>query len=111
MSKYKFRNKADYRFFVPELTGVWLREDYFTCYNGYTCIKKDYRWNGCTLAPDTAKTRIASMVHDSLYQYGKRLGLKRKIADRWFVYLLKKEAFKWYWLYYAGVRLFGWLFY
>jgi hypothetical protein len=106
MGKYKYRNEADYTFHVPELSQVLIAEDYFLCVRGKITIKKDYCWNGCTFAPDHKKTYIASMVHDSLYQYGKKIGLKRKVADRWFYYYLQKNMFIFAWVYYASVRIF-----
>lgn len=111
MGTYNYKAKVDYWLFVPELSGCNYRDDYFDCTYGHITIKKGYCWNGCTAAPDTPKTYIASMVHDSLYQYGKQLNLKRIVADKWFRHLLKRESFKFSSLYYWGVRLFGWMFY
>jgi len=111
MNTYKYCNQEDYSFQVPELCGVTFEDTFFSCTHGFMTIKKGYAWDGCTLAPDTDKTHIASMVHDALYQYGKQLKLKRKVADIWFQHLLSSEAFKWSKLYYRGVRMFGWIFY
>lgn len=111
MAMYKYYNQEDYSFQVPELCGVRFDATYFSCIHGYMTIKKGYAWDGCTLAPDSEKTRLASMVHDALYQYGKQLKLKRKVADLWFQYLLNRESFRWANFYYKGVRFFGWIFY
>ena len=111
MGKYKYVLEEDYKLYVPELTGQHLITAYFTCEYGHCTIKKGYAWDGCTGVPDTSKTYYASLVHDALYQYGKIIGLKQLVADRWFLYLLKKHQFRLYWLYYAGVRVFGWMYY
>lgn len=111
MSNYKYINESNYTFEVKELSGIAVGLDYFKCDNGQCTILKGYAWNGCTLAPDFDSTLIASMIHDSLYQYGKTLGLKRIVADKMFRDKLKEFNFKLSDLYYFGVRLFGWLFY
>lgn len=111
MSKYKFRNESDYTLIIPELSGVTLTQEYFTCKDGKVTIKKDYCWNGCTFAVDTKKTYNASLIHDSLYQYGNQLGMDRYVADRYFLRQLRKDGFEFSKAYYWGVIIFGWIFY
>lgn len=116
MKTYKYTNDKAYRFYEPTLKDVTFTygSDYapiFCCNNGYCIIYNGYAWDGCTLAPDFEQTKEASMAHDALYQFGKMLGLNRKIADKWFRKLLIKNNFKYTNLYYYAVRLFGWLYY
>lgn len=111
MNTYKYRNDKDYTLVIPELINVKTKLQYLTCFWGIIKIKQNYTWNGCTLAPDNEQTHLPSMVHDALYQYGKQLGLKRKVADVLFYTMLKEEQFRWSKLYYHGVRAFGWIFY
>lgn len=111
MATYKYKNQADYAFLLPELQAVKYESEFFVCLYGHITIKVGYAWNGCTMAPDFKATYTASMVHDALYQYGKRLGLKRRVADRKFYFMLIHNFFSCSELYYLAVRLFGWLFY
>jgi hypothetical protein len=55
-------------------------------------------------------TYYASMIHDVIYQYKRCAPVTRKEADMIFYELLKKSGFMWSWIYYAGVRSFGWIF-
>jgi hypothetical protein len=89
------------------LKGYYIYREYLTITAGEITIPEGYKWNGCTLAPDFKKTYYASLVHDALYQY--KCG--RKLADKVFYKMLKEEGFKLAWIYYAGTRLFGWMFY
>jgi hypothetical protein len=111
MSNYNYINESDYNFEIKELGSMTVELDYFKCDKGKCTILKGYAWNGCTIAPDFDSTLIPSMVHDSLYQYGKSLELKRIVADKMFRDKLKEFNFKLTNVYYIGVRLFGWLFY
>jgi hypothetical protein len=83
-----------------------------------------YAWDGCSPkinildlflfgTPDgrinvnTGKpvTYYASLIHDILYQFGKKIGIARKEADLLFLHYL--GDFELRYLYYAAVRLFG----
>ncbi|MEM6737714.1 MAG: DUF1353 domain-containing protein [Bacteroidota bacterium] len=55
-------------------------------------------------------TYYASMVHDVLYQYKRCAPITRAEADKIFLYMLKKSGFMWCYVYYIGVRSFGWIF-
>ena len=111
MSKYKYKNKEDYRIYVPELSGTIFTSAYLTCNLGEVIIKEGYCWDGCTIVPDTKRTYLASLIHDALYQYGRQLGLKQIVADRWFLQQLLYDKFQLSRTYYLGVRIFGWLWY
>jgi len=93
---------------------------------------KGYAWDGCTpkfnflyitwgifdgqlIKHKNGKYRpytyYASMVHDVLYQYRRCVPVTRKEADLIFYDMLKATGFRWSWLFYAGVRGFGWVFF
>lgn len=70
-------------------------------------IMSGYAWNGMSFYPETDDNQIDSLIHDFLYQTGL---LPRKEADL----ILKNMSSlhdKKHSLIYAGVRLFGGLFY
>lgn len=86
---------------------------------------RGYAWDGCTPkyelfdfivgTPDGVLdyfteepiTYYASMVHDILYQFREEVPISRKTTDQLFRQILKEAGFRWWWLYYGMVRLFG----
>jgi len=90
--------------------------------------KDGYAWDGCTPkwifldflmgVPDgrldylTEKplTYYGSMLHDLLYQFKSDVPVSRSTADKMFCIILRDSGFKWWWVYYAAVFLFGGLF-
>ena len=110
-NKYKFTLKEAHHFYNASLKDVYFSDKYFECVGGFCTIKAGYSWDGCTVVKDYKETYFASLEHDCLYQYGKKLGIKRKICDLQFYRTMCKWGFKKRKLYYLGVRIFGWLFY
>lgn len=70
-------------------------------------INRHYHFDGATYAPDFKGVLKAAAVHDALLQLHEKHGNKisRKLADKAFLYQMKKDGFKGRWLYYVGVRL------
>ena len=96
--------------------------------DGTLTVTKGYAWDGCSPkfcfldlvigTPDGVvfagtgqpKTYFASLVHDALYQFlPDGLPLSRAQADRCFLLLMSKSEFRLRYLYYAAVRLCGWI--
>jgi len=125
---FKFVIKEDVQYsctlIKQEFENTWLKIDI----SGNITIKgsygNGYAWDGCSPkfnvldifligTPDgrinvnTGKpvTYYASLIHDALYQFRKDLGIKRKVADKVFLYYL--GDFQLRFIYYAAVRLFG----
>ena len=91
---------------------------------------KGYAWDGCSpkfkikdvylgilegvLNFDTglSKAYYASLIHDVFYQFSKEVKsfILRKEVDREFYVVLKRDNFRFAWLYYAAVRMLGWIF-
>ncbi len=103
----KFTLNNDYISFEPLLRGIERDEEYLKISDCMVSIPKGYSWDGCTFTFDFKRTYYASLVHDALYQYK----VNRRISDRIFYDMMKQEGFILAWLYYAGTRLFGWMFY
>jgi hypothetical protein len=95
---------------------------------GLITVTRGYAWNGCSPkfclldlligTPDGVvhaetgrpKTYFASMVHDALYQFLRAESpITRRQADEAFLRLLVESEFSWRYVYWAAVRLFGWL--
>ena len=95
---------------------------------GEITVTRGYSWNGCSPkfcvfdlmlgTPEGVvhresgrpKTYHASLVHDAMYQFvGTHPLIKRRHADAFFKQLLRDCDFGPAWLYWAAVRLFGWL--
>ena len=128
---FKFVIKEDIQFLCTpikqEFENTWLKIDT----SGNITIKgssgNGYAWDGCSPkfnildifligTPDgrinvnTGRpvTYYASLIHDALYQFRKDIGIKRKIADKVFLYYL--GDFQLRYIYYAAVRVFGGIF-
>ena len=97
---------------------------------GCITVTRGYAWNGCSPkfcfldlligTPDGVvhartgrpKAYFASMVHDALYQFLEADSpLTRRQADDCFLKLLAESDFMLRYIYWAAVRLFGWLVY
>ena len=97
---------------------------------GYITVTRGYAWNGCSPkfclfdlvvgTPDGVvhrwtgrpKTYYASMIHDALYQFlGAGSPITRRQADACFLRLMGDSEFMPRYVYWAAVRLFGWLVY
>lgn len=107
MGKYKYTLKEPLYTYSVELKDVYFSNDWIMVCNGFITIKKGYSWDGCTFAPDTIETHIASCVHDACYQFK----VNRLKSDRCFYDLLKQNKFSFAKIYYISVRLFGFIFY
>ena len=97
--------------------------------DGSFTVKAGYAWNGCTPklgffdiligTPDGVVTKktgkpkayYATMIHDSLYQFlpdmPKDIPLTRKLADEYFLEILKRDEFILRGIYWLAVRIFG----
>jgi hypothetical protein len=97
---------------------------------GRITVTPGYAWNGCSPkfcfldlligTPDGVvhartgrpKTYFASMVHDALYQFLQADSpVNRRQADACFLHLMAESEFALRYLYWAAVRMFGWLVY
>ena len=97
--------------------------------DGKITVTRGYCWNGCSPkfdafdlvlgTPDGVthaitghpKTYDASLIHDALYQFLKTdAPYSRKEADACFLQLMTTSDFALRYLYWAVVRVFGWLF-
>lgn len=133
VKKYKFVEHQDV-WLETSLTGRTFESYWLSIQpDGRMLIKGSnqggYIWDGCTPkfyiagklrgTPDgrmdttTGKpiTYYASMVHDVLFHYGiqpeKQLPISRHEADKLFAVLLRKAGFRWWPIYYVGVRAGG----
>jgi len=82
----------------------------------------DYSWDGCSPkgrfaglwvgTPDPPETRLASLVHDVLYQFSRtdHMPLSRKMMDAAFYDLLRLSKFRAAGTFHGAVRIFGGLF-
>jgi hypothetical protein len=96
--------------------------------DGRVTVTKGYSWNGCSPkvcffdinigTPDGVvhkqtgrpKTYYASLVHDALYQFRKvDAPYSRRQADACFLRLMKESDFLLRYIYWAAVRVFGWI--
>ena len=134
MGVYVYCIKEDCRY-QSAIKGSEFENEWFSlAKNGLITIKgthyKGYAWDGCSpkvkikdlylgimegvLNFDTgySKTYYASLVHDVLYQFSQELKsfIRRKDVDREFYTILKRDDFRFAFLYYLAVRLFGWIF-
>ena len=105
MKKYDYVLENDYHYFNEGLKGIYLATEYVFICNGYITIKKGYSWNGCSYVPDFQSTYYASLIHDALYQYH----IGKKIADKVFFDIMKRDGFYLKYVYYYGVVMFGFI--
>lgn len=91
---------------------------------GLITVYQGYSWDGCTpkfkfgsysigtydgyITNGKPATYYASLVHDALYQFLDKLPINRKNADDIFLDLMRTYRYKY--VYYIVVRLFGWIF-
>jgi uncharacterized protein DUF1353 len=95
---------------------------------GRVTVTEGYAWNGCSPkmpfldlligTPDGAvykptgrpKAYFASLVHDALYQFlDAGSPISRRDADGAFLRLLQASEFRLAWIYWAAVRIGGWM--
>ena len=87
--------------------------DYFMIELNTLRIKRGFKWNGATFAHDGKRidgkpiTWKATCLHDLLYT--RRSPLTRLMIDKLFYRELVDAKFKPAYIYYLGVRLFGWI--
>ena len=95
---------------------------WITIYDGYWFIARGTAWDGATMVPDGAEdpnkagypiTWLASLIHDLgvyfLHTVDDFPYSKRQI-DRFFFIIMAKAGFKWAWVFFVGVRVFGGVF-
>jgi len=133
MSVYVYCIKEEFKYVSSikdrEFENEWFRLDKNGTVIVYGTNKKGYAWDGCSpkvkikdiyfgtpeavLNYDTgrSKTYYASLIHDVFYQFSKNIKsfINRKEVDKEFYIILKRDEFKFAKLYYAVVRLFGWV--
>ena len=134
MGVYVYCVKEDYKY-QSSIIGRECENEWFKlAKDGAVIVKgthyKGYAWDGCSpkfklkdlylgtweavLNLDTgqSKTYYASLIHDVFYQFSQKVRpfVKRKEVDREFYSILKRDKFRCASLYYAAVRLFGWIF-
>lgn len=84
-----------------------LQDDHLT-------IRKDYAWDGPTMAPRFDKVMLPSLVHDVLYQFLKTKAMRDRIdraaADLLFYHAMRVNGFLLRGPYYHAVRKFGHLY-
>jgi len=124
--KYRFRLEERMR---VRLSGRWwLGSHRFADDNGRVWMSTDgreitvepgYAWDGSSPkfrilgrwvgTPDYEGTRLASMIHDTLYQFlhAPCFPLKRSDCDRVFGEIMKSERFPLWWVYSGAVLTFG----
>lgn len=83
-------------------------------------VRAGYAWDGCTCAPDLPGTRLASCLHDAVYQFSEAIaaasGWSLRAVLRWGDRIFRDRmqsdgaARPVVWLYFVAVRLFGHLF-
>ena len=103
-TKYKFTLETAKHFFIKELKGVYFRNKWCSINEGYLIINRGYSWNGCTMAIDTDRTYVASLIHNLLYQFNIVPQIQ---ADFVFYNILLQHKFKCAKLYYMAVILYG----
>lgn len=128
---WKFRLKSDTTFNLSAIIGqvkdyhfnkaAIVHNDYLLLTegiikDGVLTIYKGYEWDGCTPkfrffgkilgVPDFDGTYYPSLVHDFLIEYCLDHDIKREQIDNLFEALLKKEKFKFAWLYAGVVHLY-----
>jgi len=116
---YTLKEDETYPLFT--LKGIKYSGSFCNIQDDLLTIKKGYSWNGCSPkisffdavlgTPEgvnnkegVSKTRTPSLVHDCLYTIKLTT---RKEADEVFLELLRKENFKFSYVYYFVVRIFG----
>jgi hypothetical protein len=79
---------------------------------GWVLIRDGYAWNGNTLAPNTPRNMLGSLVHDCLYQMSgvKGFPVSRAEADRLMLDINRANKFTFATIYHAAVSQFGGMF-
>ena len=117
--KYKRNWKYEVNEYIWETCTLGITKDYlhqsglFIVTSIGVGVSPGYHWDGPSGPTiDTADSMLGSLIHDVLYQTLREagdIGLKRKVADKLFLTLLKREGM--WWLkrnaWYLGVRAGG----
>lgn len=126
---YKFVHHHDVVIYTNltnrEFNSPWLQIDKLGRIIVKGTNKDGYAWDGCSpkinfldfiigtpdgrfdFQTEQPITYYASLIHDALYQYKSKVPISRREADILFRIILKRARFKWAYLYYFFVRLFG----
>lgn len=74
-------------------------------------IREGYSWDGATLVPDFG-LYLETLVHDVFYQFRltEHFPFSRRECDDAFLDLMKLSKFRLRYIYWQGVRRFGWKF-
>jgi hypothetical protein len=87
---------------------------------GVLTVKRGYQFNGASPRISFMSLEIgtpqgrgnytieAFAVHDALYQFGRKIGLKRSCCDKILLQMLQEKGFPFAKIYYLTVRAFGW---
>jgi len=119
-NKADFTLEADYTVF----SGYGMRnfvspDGWLEVKNGIWTIKAGYRFDGCSNVPDgdidpetgLPRTYYGSLTHDISYHYlricPETFPYSKAEIDWLFYKQLKAAKFRWAWLYYLGVKIFG----
>jgi hypothetical protein len=121
---YKYKTeKETYRYF-PEFKDLKFESEWLKIYKGRATVKKGYAWNGCspkfkifgkiygTWDGENDEAKTATLWHDAFYQYSlslKYFGVDRFDVDSNFAKDLASDNFKYPFLYFIAVRMFGWI--
>lgn len=108
MNIYKFTLEKDYVNTYSRLKGITFYCEWGSIVDGVLTIKKNYSWDGITLAFDSQETYYASLVHDFLYQFR---CTRKYVADLVFYTQLNEDNFPFAKEYYLAVAVFGAPFY
>ena len=109
---YKYQLAEDYSIQTGYRLESEVDEDFIKLTGGgLLTVKKGYAWDGPTGVPDDPKAMRASLVHDALYQLMRRESLDhrkhRKMADKLFRRICRKDGDSFVDLQYRAVRFFG----
>lgn len=108
MAKYDYCFQKGRVFELPIVRIEYFENEFVSIHENVLRIKKDYWYNGCTGVPDFEGTKVASGIHDIMYQWHIVPQIE---ADVVFYILMKKYKCRVALLYFVGVRLFGKYFY
>ena len=133
LSSFVYKEGADYRFHITQnlviriygydfgrATYIDQKEKIRLITNGATLIiSANYAWDGCFPkfslgnywigTPDYPETVLASLIHDTLCQFSEVgcLKVNRKEIDKIFYKIMQQNNFKFAFLYYQAVNIFG----
>ena len=104
MARWKYQTtKATLHVFMAKGEGFGLLPEYWSewlvIYGWFLWVAPGYRHDGCTWAPDFRVTRVASILHDAIYQFADPYAAKSgnsvrtilKIGDLIFLYRMRAD--------------------